>query len=459
MSNLKAQPVDTSPKAGNIVLEVRAVGINFRDVLNVLGMYPGDPGPPGGDCSGVVVSCGSGVTSLRPGDAVFGLAGGSLGSHVQVAAPRMASMPPNLSFESAATCPTVFITVDTAFRQAAGCRPGERVLVHGAAGRRWSRRHPAGGGAGRRRGRDRRRAEQALAGARDGRCPRVWFRGDTHYVSDIAETLGGVDIVLNSLTSSGFVSGSLSVLRRGGRFIEISKRDIWSGARVSQERPDVGYTLVAVDFLPDMAVQRALVRLGGLLSEGVVNPLPQVTHRLSDVQAALRQMSQARHVGKIVTSAFDSQLPFSPSSDGSSRVLVTGGLGTLGSLTSSWLVRSGRRGVIATGRTGRLRSSVGSKSAANDMSELLRGCSAYPVTLVTADASMAEEASGLCGIGAVSGVFHASGVLADATLGNQSLSGIRSVFAPKVDAMDRLMSSLAFHPGRPSRCSSPRSPL
>ena len=216
---------------------------------------------------------------------------------------------------------------------------------------------------------------------------------------------------------------------------------------MSQERPDVGYTLVAVDFLPDMAVQRALVRLGGLLSEGVVNPLPQVTHRLSDVQAALRQMSQARHVGKIVTSAFDSQLPFSPSSDGSSRVLVTGGLGTLGSLTSSWLVRSGRRGVIATGRTGRLRSSVGSKSAANDMSELLRGCSAYPVTLVTADASMAEEASGLCGIGAVSGVFHASGVLADATLGNQSLSGIRSVFAPKVDAMDRLMSSLAFHPG------------
>ena len=39
----------------SVVLDVHAVGINFRDVLNVLGMYPGDPGPPGADCAGVVV--------------------------------------------------------------------------------------------------------------------------------------------------------------------------------------------------------------------------------------------------------------------------------------------------------------------------------------------------------------------------------------------------------------------
>ena len=50
----------------------------------MLGMYPGDPGAPGGDCAGVVVSSGLGVTHLLPGDAVFGLAGGSLGSHVRV---------------------------------------------------------------------------------------------------------------------------------------------------------------------------------------------------------------------------------------------------------------------------------------------------------------------------------------------------------------------------------------
>jgi len=58
------------------------VSCDCRDLLNVLGMYPGDPGPPGADSSGIVAATGAGVTHLRPGDAVFGLAAGSLGSHV-----------------------------------------------------------------------------------------------------------------------------------------------------------------------------------------------------------------------------------------------------------------------------------------------------------------------------------------------------------------------------------------
>lgn len=42
-----------------VVLRVTAVGLNFRDVLNVLGMYPGDPGDPGGDCAGIVTAAGT----------------------------------------------------------------------------------------------------------------------------------------------------------------------------------------------------------------------------------------------------------------------------------------------------------------------------------------------------------------------------------------------------------------
>ncbi len=43
---------------------VRAVGLNFRDVLNCLGMYPGDPGPPGGDCAGTVLAVGPGLGTI-----------------------------------------------------------------------------------------------------------------------------------------------------------------------------------------------------------------------------------------------------------------------------------------------------------------------------------------------------------------------------------------------------------
>jgi hypothetical protein len=60
---------------------------------------------------------------------------------------------------------------------------------------------------------------------------------------------------------------------------------------------------VAVDFLPDPAVNASLRRLASSLGSGALQPLPAVVHELASVQAALRQMSQARHVGKIVVRA------------------------------------------------------------------------------------------------------------------------------------------------------------
>jgi len=75
VSNLRLVPQaeESSPPAdGEVELRVRAVGLNFRDVLNVLGVYPGDPGPPGSDCAADVARCGGGAPHLRVGDAVLG---------------------------------------------------------------------------------------------------------------------------------------------------------------------------------------------------------------------------------------------------------------------------------------------------------------------------------------------------------------------------------------------------
>ena len=169
---------------------MRAVGLNFRDVLNVLGMYPGDPGPPGGDCAGVVTAVGegvepalpaagpagradrqsaalfavqlqitslpgsgtdhsafqpcvpplferawscyymlTGVKSLTPGDAVMGIAPGCLGPAVHVPASLVVCKPPALSFEDACTAPTVFCTVHAAFDDCIGLGPGSKVRI------------------------------------------------------------------------------------------------------------------------------------------------------------------------------------------------------------------------------------------------------------------------------------------------------------------------------------------
>lgn len=154
----------------DLQVSVRAVGLNFRDVLNVLGMYPGDAGAPGADCAGTVESVGLGVTGFRSGkscvrpqgdtcqyshlprcdpcphvtvpclsvfstgDAVFGLAPGCLGPSVIVPASLVVLMPQNLSYEEAATTPTVYVTVFVAFQQGEDIGPGKHVLIHAGTG-------------------------------------------------------------------------------------------------------------------------------------------------------------------------------------------------------------------------------------------------------------------------------------------------------------------------------------
>ena len=434
LGNLQPVAVDANARCrfGEVLVAVRAVGINFRDVLNVLGMYPGDPGPPGGDCAGLVLATGAGVSHLRPGDAVFGLAAGSLGSHVRTPAGSMVPLPSSVSFEAAATTPTVFVTVDLALRQVAKLQAGELVLVHAAAGgvglaaiqvaRALGSVVIATAGGPFKRGVVRRCGVRAAVGSRDVR-----------YTEDIAQLCSGVDVVLNSLTSPGFVAASLATLNPGGRFVEISKRDIWSGLRVAQERPDVSFNLVALDFLPASGIHTVMVRLSAQLACGQALPLPSAGHSLSGVVDALRQMSQARHVGKITVRVPEPTLQLLGAPGTSGHVVVTGGLGSLGSLTSAWFAQQAGVPVVATGRTGRF-------GGGNALLDLVGAQHRQLLTLTSADVSCIEDASGLS-YGAVLGVAHGAGVLADATLRNQSVQGIRRVFAPKAAALQAFRAS------------------
>jgi hypothetical protein len=209
------------------------------------------------------------------------------------------------------------------------------------------------------------------------------------------------------------------------------------------ERPDVAYTLVAVDFLDNQAVHTALSRLTSQLAAGTLQALPQVVHSLAEVQAALRQMSQARHVGKIVTRM---PAPASAQAPTAGTVLVTGGLGTLGSLTAAWLAQVSKLHVHVTGRSGRFADCTGPLAA------LLAAGFAGMVSLTSADAASAEDAELLAAAGSSTdrelvGLLHASGLLADATLANQTLKGIRTVYAPKSGALGRLRRRTTLQPG------------
>ena len=289
---LKPAPVNIEGlRDSEVCLKVEAVGINFRDVLNVLGMYPGDPGNPGADMAGTVVSVGGAVTSLRVGQAVFGLSPGCLGSHITTTPETLAALPPCVSFSQAATMPTVSVTVKMALR-AAGAAAGQAVLVHAAAGgvglQAIQQMHAN------------RLVVIATAGSAAKRSiirtlgvQHVYDSRSTSFVEDCTVAgLGGASMVLNSLTSSGMVAASISTLKVGGCFVELSKRDIWGADRIAAERPDLRHQLLAMDFLPVPLLHAYLAEVAVDLAEGRLRPLPAVMHPMAVVASALRQMSQ-----------------------------------------------------------------------------------------------------------------------------------------------------------------------
>jgi hypothetical protein len=258
--------------------------------------------------------------------------------------------------------------------------------------------------------------------------------------------MGSVDVVLNTLTSPGLVCASLSVLQHSGCFVEISKRDVVSVARLQSERPDARCSFLAVDFLPEASIQHSMLAVSAGVSCGMLRPLPAASHSLGSVAAALRQLSQARHVGKVVVSTSVS-LP-QPLALTGGKIIITGGLGHLGSLLVAWLLSMGVRHLHLVSRSaGRMPDSIAlaAASAAGacvTASQADLSCSSDCAALFSAHLSSPDADIQM----PVAAVLHAGGVLHDALLPNQTLSGMRSVLAAKMQAIPALSSAAQLQP-------------
>jgi NADPH2:quinone reductase len=123
------------PGPDEILLRVRASGLNRADLLQSLGRYPAPEGVPdripGLECAGEVVAVGSGVRRWRPGDRVMALlSGGGQAEYARVQEALAWPVPEGMSWAEAAAIPEAFLTAwDVLIRQA-GLRPGESVLIH-----------------------------------------------------------------------------------------------------------------------------------------------------------------------------------------------------------------------------------------------------------------------------------------------------------------------------------------
>jgi acyl transferase domain-containing protein/NADPH:quinone reductase-like Zn-dependent oxidoreductase/acyl carrier protein len=424
---LEPAPDTLAPlQPGQIRVSVRAAGLNFRDTLIALGMYPGR-GVMGAEGAGVVTETGPGVTGFAPGDRVLGMWTGGFGPYAVADHRMVARIPDGWSYAQAASVPAVFLTAHYALVRLAQARPGQTLLIHAATG--------GVGMAALQLARHLGLTVYATAstpkwdtlralGLSDGR---IANSRTLDFADRFLEETGGrgVDIVLNSLAGD-FVDASLRLLPRGGHFLELGKADVRDPRTIADRHPGTTYRPFDLVEAGPETVGAMLTELLELFEAGVLHPLPLTVHDVRHARRAFRTLSQGKHTGKLV-------LTMPPVFDPHGTVLITGGTGTLGSAIARHLAgEHGVRHLLIAGRQG------GEAEGAADLVRELAELGA-DVTVRACDAADRDQLKAL--IDAIPtahplrGVVHTAGVLDDGTLPSLTPERMDAVLRPKVDAV------------------------
>lgn len=418
------------PEAGEVEIEVLGMGLNFRDVLNAMGLYPGDAGPFGGECSGRVLRVGPGVTDLAPGDAVVALHFGTFASHITLPAAVVFKVPNGMPVVEAAGLPIVYLTTWYGLHHLARIKAGDTVLIHSGSG---------GVGIAAIR-------IAQMVGAkifttasphkhdflRSLGVTHIMNSRDTGFADEIRHLTDGrgVDIVLNSLGGDA-IPASLSLVVPGGHFVEIGKRDIWSVEQAHALRPDVHYAIVNFDITAveePQLVRDLLAEALDLMASGALGRPITSVYPVEDALDAMSLMQKARHTGKLVLAT--------PAATGGRKdfqadatYLLTGAFGGIGRLVAGWMVEKGARHLALLGRRAPdagLQAQIDAWRVAGAQVEVFAAdvadSAALAQVLTVIDTHMP----------ALRGVIHAAGVLDDGVLTAQSPARIARAFAAKV---------------------------
>ncbi|PWV58204.1 type I polyketide synthase [Nocardiopsis sp. L17-MgMaSL7] len=392
---------------------VRAAGLNFRDVLMTVGMYP-EPGEIGNEGSGVVLEAGDEAGGLRPGDRVMGLFPGAFGP-VAVADHRyLARVPESWDHAEAAAVPAVYLTAYLALVEEAGLRAGETVLIHSAAG-----------GVGQAAlGLAQYLGARVLATASPGkwellRAAGLEAEGVAHsrepgFEKRFRAVSGTVDVVLNSLTGDA-ITASLRLLAEGGRFVELGRNELLGADDVPE---GVTYrTFNVMDVGPER-IQRAFAALLPLLTDGTLTRGPLTRYPIEEAPEAFQVMQRGHNVGKAV---LELSTRFRPGG----TVLVTGASGRLGALVTRHLVlRHGVEDLLLVSRRG---------SAAPGTDELVAELTdlGANVRVEACDVADEEQLRVLLEGTPVSAVVHAAAAFDDSTFTGLTKGSLDLVMAPK----------------------------
>ena len=298
---LVEQHPDPQPGVGEVLVRVRAAGLNGADMLQRRGRYPAPPGSPqdipGLELAGEVVANGPGATRFAEGDRVMAIVGGGGQAELAVVHERqLMPVPEQLDWPAAGGFPEVFTTAHDALFTQAGLQAGERLLVHGAAGGVGTAAIQLGTRAGARvtatvRNPDKREQVAAL--------------GATVVEPEGFEQHGPFDVILE-LVGAPNLDANLDALATTGRIVVIgvgggAKAELNLATLMGKRGRIMASTLRARPLEEKAATARAVERhVLPLVEQGAITVPVAQTFPLDEVAAAYERFAAGGKLGKLV---------------------------------------------------------------------------------------------------------------------------------------------------------------
>ncbi|TWU03336.1 type I polyketide synthase [Neorhodopirellula pilleata] len=424
---IKAKP-RRKPQTGEIEIRIRYAGLNFRDVLNVLGSYPGNP-PLGAECVGVVASVGEGIDEFAVGDHVVAITPDTLADFVTLPVDSVCPIGEGIDEVGLASLPVAFLTASESLESIAQLSAGQSVLIHSAAGGvgMAAVQIARSLGANVYATASRSKHDFLIAGGLE----HVFDSRDLGYADAILSLTGGrgVDVVLNSL-GEDFVDENLRCLAPQGRYVDIALSNETLTRRIQSNRPDIHYS--TLDLSQTLASHPGSIRcrLEDLLkriADQEIHPLPSRLFTLDHAEEAFAWMMEGLNVGKPIVRCDDvsEQSATAPSSG---VHLISGGLGGLGLLTCDVLVRRGVHDIVLLTRR------EPTDREATILQDWNRAGARVRVEVLAIDQLDSVEST-LDRIRSegrpITAVYHLAGVLQDSVISEQSTELFQTVLDPK----------------------------
>ena len=290
-----------------VEIDVKAVGINFRDLMIILGRYAASD--IGLECAGVVTRIGSRCVKLQKGDRVCAVILGCLSTQARCNFRLAAKIPNDMTFPQAASLPITGITSHYSLEVLAKLQHKNTVLIHSAAG-----------GTGQAAIQiaqligcevfatvSSKEKLQLLTEVYHIPADHIFYSRDTYFVKDIMQRTQnrGVDVVLNSLSGDALVA-SWECVAPFGRFIELGKADIEANSKLPMSAFGRNVSFAAVEMQsiietrPDIIEKSLKVLIERYACGDLRLAAPMIEYGVSNIETPLRLMQSGKNTGKMV---------------------------------------------------------------------------------------------------------------------------------------------------------------